>query len=175
MLVPSTPKNEAERLAALQSLNILDTGPDLRFDCITRFVAEKLDVPICFIGLIDSKRQWFKSAYGIDATYVSRDISICAHAIYEVVSSHPKDRVYEVPDTHEDIRFFDSPLVVSRPKVRSSISFVLQCAMKMNIGTLCILNTRPRTFDNDEINLLIELGLMAEDLVNGRQLSKKLN
>ncbi|MGH1537943.1 MAG: GAF domain-containing protein [Gammaproteobacteria bacterium] len=174
MLFSSIPQNEEARLAALHSLNILDTQPDLRFDCITRFVAQKFEVPICFIGLIDIKRQWFKSAYGIDVKEVSRDISICAHAICEITHNDPGGRVYEVCDTFEDSRLFDSPLVVNEPFVRSSLSFVLQSESQMNIGTLCMLDARPRKFNNNEIDMFIELGSMAEDLVNGRNVSSKI-
>ena len=175
MLLPPIPENETNRLEALYALNILDTQPDIRFDCITRFAAEKLEVPICFIGLIDMKRQWFKSAYGIDVTEVSRNISICAHAICETTNNHPRGRVYEVSDTYEDSRFFDSPLVVNEPWVRSSLSFVLQCELEMNIGTLCLLNTRARKFNDDEIDLFIELGSIAEKLVNGRSIPSTIS
>ncbi len=102
---------------------------------------------------------------------ISRDISICAHAICELTSNHPWGRIYEICDTSEDSRFFDSPLVVGEPWVRSYISFVLQSDSGMNIGTLCLVDTQPRRFDNDEINLIVELGSMAEDIVNGRQVS----
>lgn len=174
MLFPSIPQNESSRLAALRALNILDTPQDIRFDCITRFAAEKLAVPICLITFIDSDRQWFKSALGIEATEISRDISMCAHAICEITNNHALGRVYEISDTNEDSRFFDSPLVQSDPWVRSYISFVLQSNSGMNIGTLCLVDTQPRKFNDDEINLIIELGSMAEDLVNGRPFPPKV-
>ncbi|MDH3607849.1 MAG: hypothetical protein OEQ24_01235 [Gammaproteobacteria bacterium] len=88
MLFPSIPQNESSRLATLHALNILDTSPDIRFDCITRFAAEKLAVPICLNSFIDSDRQRFKSAWGIEATEFSRDIPICAHAICETTINH---------------------------------------------------------------------------------------
>lgn len=174
MLFPPIPQNESSRLAALHALGILDTSPDVRFDCITRFAAEKLQVPIALITLIDSDRQWFKSAWGVEATEVSRDISICAHAICETTSNHPWGRIYEICDTHVDSRFFDSPLVVGEPWVRSYVSFILQSDSGMNIGTLCLVDTQPRRFDNNEIDLLVELGSMAEDLVNSRKPSYKI-
>ena len=169
MLFPPILLNESSRLVALRELEILDTSPDVRFDCITRFAAGKLQVPIALITLIDSDRQWFKSAWGIEATEISRDISICAHAICETTSNHSWGRIYEICDTYEDSRFFDSPLVVGEPWVRSYISFILQSDSGMNIGTLCLVDTQPRRFDNNEIDLLVELGSMAEDLVNGRK------
>ena len=115
MIFPTIPQNEASRLVALRALNILDTPPDIRFDCITRFAAEKLAVHICLITFIDSDRQWFKSAWGIEVTEISRDISICAHAICETTSNHAFVRVCEISDTIDDSRFFESPLVVGSP------------------------------------------------------------
>jgi len=173
---PPIPQNESSRLVALRALEILDTSPDVRFDSVTRFAAEKLQVPIALITLIDSDRQWFKSAWGIESIEISRDISICAHAICETTSIHPWGRIYEICDTNEDSRFFDNPLVVGEPWVRSYISFVLQSDSGMNIGTLCLVDTRPRRFGNNEIDLIVELESIAEDLANGRTgLSKNIN
>ena len=78
MLFPPLPRNEADRMRAVHALNILDSIPDIRFDSITRYLAEKLGVPICLVSIIDQDRQWFKSAYGIEASEMSRNISICA-------------------------------------------------------------------------------------------------
>ena len=166
MLYASFPENEINRLEALHSLNILDSQADARFDCITRFAAQKLDVPICLITLIDADRQWFKSAWGVDSTEVPRDISICAHAICDISSNTPSERIYEIANTNDDSRFFDSPLVIRDPWVRSYISFVLQSYAGMNIGTLCLLDTQPRKFDENEKYLIVELGKMVENLIN---------
>lgn len=166
MLFAPQPQNEVLRLQALHSLNILDTQPDVRFDCITHFAVDKLEVPICLITFIDADRQWFKSSWGIDAKEMSRDYSICAHAICETINNHPRGRVYEIQDAHNDSRFFDNPLVTAEPWLRSYISFVLQSESDMNIGTLCLVDSRPRKFDDDEIDLIIELGSMVEKLVN---------
>jgi GAF domain-containing protein len=167
------PYNEPSRLQALCALHILDSSSDVRFNCITRFAAEKLEVPICLITLIDANRQWFKSACGIEAREIPRDLSICAHAICETTNNHPRGRVYEITETFDDSRFFDNPQVTGDPWIRSYISFVLKSESGMNIGTLCLVDTRPRKFGDDEIDLIIELGLMAEELMNGRSFSNK--
>ncbi|MGI9227782.1 MAG: GAF domain-containing protein [Gammaproteobacteria bacterium] len=163
-----SPENEETRLQALHALNILDTPLDLRFECITQFAALNLEVPICLVILIDANRQWFKSAWGVEASEMPRDISICAHAICDVTSHRAMDRIYEITDTKEDSRFFDHPLVQGEPWVRSYISNVLQSEAGLNIGTLCLVDTRPRRFDEDEKNLVIELGSMAENLIHRR-------
>ena len=172
MLFAPLPENEVLRLQALHALNILDTQPDLRFDCITRFAAEKLEAPICLITFIDTDRQWFKSTWGTNAKEMPREYSICAHAICETVDHHPRGRIYEIPDTHMDSRFFDNPQVVGEPWLRSYISFALQSESGLNIGTICLVDTRPRSFNDDEIDLIIELGFMVENLVCGQRPDK---
>ena len=173
MLYAPIPPNELNRLEALRSLNILDTPPDVRFDCITQFAVQKLEVPICLITFIDKDRQWFKSAWGVDTNELPRDLSICAHAICETKSKHPRGRIYEISDLKDDSRFFDNPQVADEPWIRSYISFVLRSDSCMNIGTFCLVDLKPRKFDDDEIDLIVELGLMAEELTNGRNVSSR--
>ncbi len=180
MLFPPVPENEQQRLQALHKLEVLDTPEDERFDWVTRFAAEKLNVPICLITLIDQDRQWFKSTWGVDTKEVPRNLSICAHAICAAKEHYPRGRIFEISDTHRDSRFFDHPLIVDEPKVRSYISFVLQAGEGINIGTLCLVDKRPRKFNEYEIDLIIELGKMAEELFvygghNSPEFKNKLN
>ena len=92
MLFPPVPENEQQRLQALHKLEVLDTPEDERFDWVTRFAAEKLNVPICLITLIDQDRQWFKSTWGVDTKEVPRNLSICAHAICAAKDHYPRGR-----------------------------------------------------------------------------------
>ena len=175
MLFPPIPPNEKSRLASLHSLNILDTPVDVRFDCITRFAMEKLNVPICLITFIDKDRQWFKSSCGVSVKEIPRHLSICAHAIYDTSNEHPKERIFEISDLRKDGRFFDNPQVASDPHLQSYISFVIRSDSGMNIGTLCLVDIKPRKFDNYEIDLIIELGLMAQELSNGRNVRSRVD
>src|SRR4051794_32668002 len=111
MLKPHAPANEVQRLAALRSLNILDTPPEERFDRITKAAAQAFRVPIALVSLGDADRQWFKSKVGIDLTQVERELSFCAHAIHG-------DDPFVVPDASVDSRFADNPLVLGGPCVR---------------------------------------------------------
>ena len=81
MQIARLPENEAERVATLQSMNILDTPREDRFDRYTRITARIFDMPIALISLVDKYRQWFKSAEGLEADETPRDISFCGHAI----------------------------------------------------------------------------------------------
>ncbi len=177
MIFPPIPENELLRLQALYTLKVLDTPEDERFDWVTRFAAEKLIVPICLITLIDRERQWFKSTWGVDTKELPRNLSICAHAICVVKAHYPRRRVFEISDTHKDSRFFDHPLIVGEPKVRSYISFILQIEPGLNVGTLCLVDKRPRKFNEYEIDLIIELGKMTEELLiyEGRNSTETFN
>jgi len=104
---PLTPDEDA-RLAALRELRILDTPAEERFDRLTRLARRFLDVPVALVTLIDTSRQWFKSAQGLEALETSREISFCAHTILG-----EEGRI--VSDTHLDARFADNPLVTGEP------------------------------------------------------------
>ena len=105
MMVPQTLTNETARLKNLYSYKILDTLPETDYDDITRLAAQICDVPIALISIIDDKRQWFKSRFGLKATQTPKEYAFCAHAINDV------DNVLIVEDSRKDIRFHDNPLV----------------------------------------------------------------
>lgn len=121
-------------------------------------------VPISLVSLIDADRQWFKSNQGLDAAETPREVSFCGHAILG-------DDVLLVPDVQADERFSDNPLVADRP----NIGFYAGCPLKTlngsKIGTLCIIDTEPREFSNDDILLLRDLAAMAEQEIAAVQLS----
>ncbi|HTQ34499.1 MAG TPA: MBL fold metallo-hydrolase [Stellaceae bacterium] len=151
---PRRPDNEAQRLAALHELGILDTEPEERFDRITRIATAMFDVPVALVSLIDEDRQWFKSACGFPASPTSRDISFCAHAIL----AH---QVMVVPDALLDARFADNPAVAGEPRVR----FYAGCPLVLDngacVGTLCIVDMRPRELDAASIRVLEDLGKLV--------------
>jgi DNA-binding response OmpR family regulator len=152
------PHDEKKRLAALHDLGVLDTAPEDRFDRITRLAAELFDVPIVVVSLVDQDRQWFKSCYGLDARETSREVSFCAHAILGQTAMI-------VPDTLLDARFADNPLVTGEPRIRFYAGYPLVLADKSCVGTLCIIDTRPRWLDEKKISLLQDLaGLTQQEL-----------
>ncbi len=167
MQIAPIPKDEFLRLQVLYSLNILDTQPDERFDCITRFACQHLSIPICLVSLVDAKRQWFKSVQGLEISETPRASSFCAHAILNAGVRIKSSRIFEIPDTYQDLRFSDNPLVIGEPWVRFYIGYVL-CSTGKNIGTLCLIDTEPRRFTYSEKDLLITLGSMVENIISGR-------
>jgi GAF domain-containing protein len=150
MIKPSIPDNEQERLALLREMLLLDTPPERRLDKIVEFASAEFNVPICLISLVDSNRQWFKARIGIDACETPRDISFCAHALH----SH---EILLVPDALLDPRFHDNPLVAGPPHIRFYAGAPLACRDGLVIGTLCLIDTIPRTLDAVELAILSSL------------------
>jgi GAF domain-containing protein len=148
------PKDEQERIAALRELRILDTDPEPRFDRVTRLAAALFDVPMAVISLIDEKRQWFKSCLGLTAKESPRDEAFCAHVVF---SREPMI----VADTFHDDRFADNPFVVGHPRIRFYAGYPLILGDGSCIGTLCLLDTRPRSPEQIDLSQLRDLADIA--------------
>lgn len=149
------PSNEQRRLNSLHNLKILDTPREDRFDRISRLAAALFDVPIVLVSLVDQDRQWFKSCYGLKVQETSREVSFCAHAILA-------DEVMMVPDTLLDLRFADNPVVLEEPRVRFYAGYPLVLQDGSRVGTLCIIDTRPRHIEKSRLGFLQDLGRLVE-------------
>ena len=150
MIKPPMPDNEQERLALLHALLLLDTPPEQRLDKIVEFASTEFEVPICLISLVDANRQWFKARVGLAVCETGRDISFCAHAL-------GSDAVLVIPDALQDPRFHDNPLVTGAPHIRFYAGAPLILRDGLAIGTLCLIDTRPRTFDTVALAILRSL------------------
>jgi len=163
MLKPALPPDETVRLASLRALSILDTPAEERFDRITRVTAHLFDVPMALISLVDTDRQWFKSCQGVSASETSREISFCAHAILG-------DHVFYVSDTHADSRFADNPLVTRDPFLRFYAGYPIPAPGGHKIGTLCIMDRKPRAMGESDFGLLRDLAEWAHLELTGVQI-----
>ena len=162
MQAPHVPPDEAQRLAALRLLELLDTPAEERFDRITRIAQRLFNVPITLISLIDSERQWFKSRQGIDVVETPREISFCGHAILA-------DDIFEIPDARADPRFVDNPLVTGPPDLRFYAGAPLAAPDGHRVGTLCLIDRNPRRLSVDEHGLLRDLSeLVKAEFGRGR-------
>jgi sigma-B regulation protein RsbU (phosphoserine phosphatase) len=159
MIPAPIPANETQRLADLRALRILDTPPEERFDRIVRLAARIFDVPISYIALIDSGRQWFKAKCGLQAESTGRDISFCGHAIVN-------DGPLVIPDAHRDERFHDNPLVVNPPHVRFYAGHPLHGPAGQSVGTFCLASPAPRDLNLAELATFAELAALAEHELN---------
>ncbi|CAM2160285.1 MULTISPECIES: sensor domain-containing diguanylate cyclase [Paraburkholderia] len=164
MLRPSAPENEAERVEILRSFQLLDTQPEERFDRITRLARRLFNVPIAAVTLVDTRRQWFKSHPGLDVSETPRDVSFCGHAILG-------DDLFFVSDARTDVRFADNPLVTGAPNIRFYAGCPLSAGHQMRIGTLCLIDDRPREFDDEERIVLRDLADMAQEEIAATQLA----
>ncbi len=167
MIEPCIPADEAQRLTALRTLDILDTPPEARFDRITRIAQRLFDVPIALVSLVDADRQWFKSRAGLDATETPRNISFCGHAILD-------QAVFYVPDASLDPRFADNPLVTTAPDIRLYAGAPLAVTDGHRVGTLCVIDNRPREFSDDELQALRDLADLVQDELQSMRLSSAL-
>lgn len=158
---PPQPQSiERERLAALHGLRILDTPPEPRFDRLTSLAASLFDVPTALITLIDKERQWFKSRLGLDLCETHREDAFCNRAIHM-----PPGSVMVVPDASKDPRFVDNPYVVGPAGIRFYAGAVLTSASGHNLGTLCLIDVKPRTFSQAEQDRLRELADMVSEQI----------
>ena len=148
------PSNESERLQALRSLD-LDDQSEERFDRVTRLAAEIFKAPIAFVSFIERDRQWFKSRIGLPVVETPRDVSFCAHAILG-------EDTLVIPDTHQDPRFADNPLVTGNPFVGSYMGQPLRAPDGEKIGTLCIADHEPRNFTPELAGILRRLATLVE-------------
>jgi len=155
MLSPDIPHDEATRLATLQSLDILDTPAEERFDRLTRLAKRMFNVPIALVSLVDKNRQWFKSSQGCAMTETPRDISFCGHAILG-------EDTFMVPDALNDPRFSDNPLVAGAPHIRFYAGCPLKSLDGSKLGTLCILDIVVRELSEDDLTCFQDLAEMAE-------------
>ena len=150
------PFDEEGRISRLNTYDILNADPDEKFDRVTALAARLLDAPIALLSLVDRERLWFKSRIGVPVAHIPRHKSFCAHAICS-------DEPLIVEDTLKDRRFADHPLVTGEAKIRFYAGSQICSFDGYNLGTLCILGTRPRSFSAREKQVLAELSEVISD------------
>jgi len=160
MIKAALSHDEPKRLRALRALRILDTPPEDRFDRISALAAHEFDAPIALISLIDENRQWFKSSIGMeDILEMPRDISFCGHAVASADT-------LVVRNAREDLRFAKNPRVIGAPHIRFYAGALLRLGHGEIVGTLSIMDTRPRRFDSlDEAILGALRDLVVSELL----------
>lgn len=142
---------ENDRIAALQSLQILDTANEKEFDELVEIASSICNAPISLISLVDAERQWFKARIGLDASQTGLNESVCAHAILD-------DEPLIISDTLLDPRTRDNPLVHNEVNMRFYAGVPLRVDDSLPVGTLCVLDTVPRELSRDQLRALQVLG-----------------
>ena len=151
--------DESGRLRAVAALNLLDTQPEERFDRITRAAQRLLRVQIAQISLVDGDRQWIKSSCGIPPRESPRSVSFCAQAIQQ-------KGTFIVEDALEDPRFRENPLVLGEPFIRFYAGVPLRDRDGFTVGTLCLIDRKPRRLSNEELEGFECLAIWAENQLN---------
>ena len=153
-----TNQEEAARLAALRSLQILDTPRQECFDRITKLCSELFDCPVAVISLVDQSRQWFLSSEGLAVRETPRDISFCDHAVRS-------GRSLLIADASKDARFKDCPQVIGEPCIRSYLGQPIANYDGTMMGTLCVADPRPGYFTSQHLDWLTPLAKVVETLI----------
>src|SRR5690242_6884276 len=143
MPTPMPMKDEAARIAALQKYAILDSEPEQAFDDLVLLASFISKTPIALISLVDEKRQWFKARVGLSVSETPREIAFCAVAIQQ-------PDVFIVPDTLNDERFRNNPLVTSEPHIRFYAGAPLINEEGHALGTICVIDRTPRQFGSSQ-------------------------
>jgi PAS domain S-box-containing protein len=151
------PLDEAARLVELERYALLDSPAEEAFDDLTRLAAQLCETPIALISLVDAQRQWFKSRVGLDACETPRDFAFCAHAILA-------PQLMEIPDALADPRFRDNPLVTGPPYIRFYAGMPLSGRDGHKLGTLCVIDRRPRQLSMPQREGLQRLARQVERL-----------
>ncbi|KQQ54405.1 histidine kinase [Pseudomonas sp. Leaf127] len=158
------PSNEDERALSLEHLRVLDSAPEAEFDDIVMLASALCDTPIALVSLVDRERQWFKACVGLDARETHRDLAFCAHAILA-----PTD-VLMVEDARLDARFQESALVLGPPYIRFYAGAPVIDDRGHALGTVCVIDTRPRTLTDAQQSALQALARQTASLLQLRLL-----
>ncbi len=163
MIAPKDHSKEKERLAALDSYSILDTLPEEDYDNLTAIAAEICGAPISLVSLLDNKRQWFKSRHGLGVSETPKEFAFCAHAIND------DDNIFIVQDSRTDERFHDNPLVVGEPRVIFYAGVPLTTEEGLPMGTLCVIDHKPKLLSQGQMNSLKALSQQVMNLLKLRK------
>jgi len=159
------PLDDAQRLAALEDLGVLDSLPETMFDDIVTLASQICQTPISLVSLVDRDRQWFKARVGVDVTETHRDLAFCGHAILR------PDELLLVEDATQDPRFEHSALVLDEPHIRFYAGAPIVTVDGHALGTVCVIDTVSRTLDDDQRRALAALARQTAALLELRKLS----
>ncbi len=164
-MLAQKPGNQTERLAELQAYPDLTHGADPSLDRLVALAARHCETPVALISLVEEDRQWFKARYGFDGDQTPLEQSVCSHAILE-------DGMTEIADTLSDTRTADNPLCIEMtPPLRFYAGVPLISRNGFKLGTLCVLDFRPRTLTELQRETL---EVLAEQVMRQMELQRSL-
>lgn len=156
-----------DRLRAVHATGLLDSPPEELFDELAQLAAAVCETPISLVSLVAQDRQWFKARVGLDIQETSIESSFCRHALQH-------DELFIVPDTHLDPLFAQNALVLGAPFIRFYAGYPLQVPGGEKIGTLCVIDSKPRELQPFQIRALGILGRQVNAQLQMKQLVANL-
>ena len=157
--------DEARRLDALERLHVMDTLPEQMFDDIVTLASQICGTPIGLVSLVDGERQWFKARVGMQAQETPREQAFCGHAI------EATEPLMVVEDATLDPRFADNPLVLGGPGIRFYAGAPVLSPEGYPLGTVCVIDTVPRTLTPAQAQALQALARQTSSLLLLRRLT----
>jgi len=159
--LPRMPPHEQARLALLARTALLDTPPEIEFDRIVQLACALFGLPSAMISLVDKQRLFLKAKVGLDLCEIPRESSFCTQV---VASARP----LVVSDARLDPAFAGHELVRQPDGIRFYAGAPLRIDTQHIIGTLCLLDHQPRSFDDNQLALLQALADTVSDLIRKR-------
>jgi diguanylate cyclase (GGDEF)-like protein len=165
--LPNGP-DEAYRLSVLASLELLDTPPEPEFDALVAIARDATGCPTALVSLVDADRQWFKARCGMSEAETPREHAFCNHAL-------DVEDILIVPDASIDPRFAGNPFVTGPAHIRFYAGVPIRISPEGGmpaavLGTLCIIDTAPRSLSDAEAGMLKSLAEIAQSLIRARML-----
>ncbi|MEA9589537.1 diguanylate cyclase [Xanthomonas sp. WHRI 10064A] len=162
-VVSSTTTSEAQRLARLALLQVIDTESEPFFDALAAAAQAIAGTPIALVSLVDEHRQWWKANIGLPGvSETPRELAFCAHAIQG-------DAVMEVPDAPADPRFCNNALVTDAPGIRYYAGAPIVLPDGLRMGTVCVIDQRPRQLQPAQLAALQQLAKVASEGLEQRR------
>lgn len=158
---------ELRRILDLQNHFILDTPPEQDYDELVELAAMICNCPVSMISLIDKNRQWFKAKVGLEDTETHRDVSICSHAIQQ-------DEVFVIENALADDQFAHFPAVTGGIRLRFYAGAPIVSSAGYKLGTLCVVDKRPKLLLPRQLEALKKLSRQASRLLELRLKTRQL-
>ncbi len=152
------PRNEQERLETLRALKLVNSDRLPEYDAVVELAASVFDCPIALISFVEEDEQWFKASCGLNVEGTPREVSFCQHTILS-------DEILIVPNALEDERFKGNPLVLGEPNIRFYAGCPITMDGEFRLGTLCVIDSNPRSPDEIQLTQLRHLATVVEGLV----------
>ncbi|MDD3576368.1 MAG: PAS domain S-box protein [Halothiobacillus sp.] len=159
---PLLPTNETERLRVMRELDFLNEKSNDFFLRKLKIIRRVFGVPIALIALTDAYHQRIKAVLGLNIELIDRELALCSYA-----QTPPYDPLV-IPDTRLDPRSRDSEMVTGAYGVRFYAGAALVLDEQFAVGTLCIMDTEPRSFSADEQILLQDFALNLTEVLQAR-------